>query len=231
MTLLQKIATLYITLLFIGCIDKEPKVIQTSLVATKIIILPDTLKHREAWIEHDTYLLKKKLCQRLSLYDLESSTDSVEIRFWTEPALFSPSQLYILKGFNSDWTIFHYTLYERHFNPDKDDYKTWDGYKNPKFDSIIVESLRPLKMTWTKYIAQLNIDSLWTFPSQSELAGSFGANDGVSYTLELADKTRYRLIHYSNPNFHVDKDINFKKFIDFQYNLIGPVSFDKTPTR
>lgn len=190
-------------------------------------MLPDTSKYKDAQVDYDIYLLKKKLCKRLSLYDIEISGDSIEVRFWIEPALYSPSQLYILKGTNSDWTVLHYILFERQINPGKDDLKTWDGVKNPRLDSIKMETLSPFKMTWESYISQLDIDSLWTLPSQSELEGSFGGLDGVSYSIELTDKNRYKLIHYSNPSSHVDKDINFRRFIDFQDKIIGPLSYNK----
>src|SRR4249920_985730 len=97
-------------------------------------------------IEQDYLKRKKHLCDRLGLYDLEKQADSFELRVWLIPSMWDPSILYILKGKDTTWTLFHYQFYtlratnQNHY---------WD---NPLIDSVVMESVKPQKISWQTYI-------------------------------------------------------------------------------
>ena len=186
--------------------------------------IADTTNNIEAQVDFRVYKEKKELCKRLCLYDLENGSDSFELRFWKEPSMWEPNILYILKGIDTSWLLYHYQLYEHHYEINSKQYL--DQANNLRIDSFKVEALLPQKMTWTKYISNLHLDSIWKLPSQSELKNRWGFRDGdgEAFTLELATKAKYKLIHYSNPDNKDEQ--NHKIFVRFINNLIEPLIYN-----
>ena len=151
-------------------------------------IIADTTGNFVAKAEFEDFLFKKVLCKEMCIYDLESGTDSIELRLWVESSMVEPHELYIIKGNDNKWRAFRYLYYSRRFDSGKRIGNLWINYKGPTIDSMKAESFFPLNKGWTAYIYALQLDSLWSFPSQSELRGSFGCVDGTLYTVELADQ-------------------------------------------
>lgn len=209
--------------LVLGCEDITPSVSDAS---RKTIILPDTTGNKRAQVEHDIYSTNKKITTQLSLSDISVNKDSLEIRFWVAPALYGPIQLYILKCRDSVWSLTQNLIYLKTFDPEKDDYRKWDGYKNPFVDSVFIRQLKPVGVSWDNYIDQLKIDSLWTLKSQSEFDGKFGALDGISYSLEISDRQRYKFVHYNNPYSHTDEDESHRRIMEFEGKLFYKLNLE-----
>lgn len=151
--------------------------------------MADTMNNPDAKWDYVLLLQKKRLCRQLNLYDLEKGTDSFELRFWGEPALFTKNELFILKGKANRWQLYYYTFYCHNILSD-----------TVMIDSMHAKTIIPFGNNWSKYINSLCLDSLWHTPSQCELKNKVGVFDGWSCTIEMADRKRFKLIHYDNPD-------------------------------
>lgn len=159
-------------------------------------IVADTTSNSEAKDEAEDYEIKKLLCTELGICPIEQSSDSIELRLWYEPSMSEPHELYILRAKDTLWKALRYVFYQRHPSYGTNEYKHWDLERKPIVDSLRGESMYPRKMSWKQYVANLRIDSLWDFPSQSELKGNYGCLDGYGYTIEIKDKRRYKAFRY-----------------------------------
>jgi len=212
--------SLIILLTFPCCESKQEAKLQNKETVRRI--LADTTNNVGAQVEYEIYKAKKELCKKLCLYDLEAGTDSFELRLWIEPSMWEPHSLYILKGIDTSWLVYFYQYYQRHDSYETDADKAWDSFRNPRIESMIVKTLKPKKISWKAYLDILKLDSIWAYISQSEVKKYRGAVDGQSYSLEIADKHRYKFIHYNNPNAETS-DSNHIRFSRFIENLIGPL--------
>lgn len=187
----------YLTILFLSCTDHQTSnAVNTSQSLQVQRIIADTTNNLEAKDEFEGYQIKKLLCAELGIYDIIQSTDSVELRLWHEPSMWEPHELYILKSKDTSWKAIRYLFWQRHASYETEEYKHWDWYRKPIIDTIRAETMYPRTMSWQQYASNLQIDSLWSFPSQSELKGDFGCVDGSAYTIEIKDKLRYKAFRY-----------------------------------
>jgi hypothetical protein len=138
----------------------------------------------------------------LSLKGLENGSDSFELRLWNIGSMWDPIIMYILKGNDTNWTCFHYQIFRG------------DSWNNsvPFVDSLIVNSIKPGKGDWKIFLQTLNVDSLWQTAFQWQvMPPNFGAVDGSSIVVELADRKRYKYLHYYVPYFLADKEPNKRR--------------------
>ncbi len=171
--------------------------------------------------EQEQLKRKRALCKKLALYDIEKGTDDFELRVWLIPSMWDPSILYILKGKDTTWTLFHYQYYTLRATALN------QYYDHPNLDSVIMESVRPQKINWQTYINNLQLDSLWNLKTESEIkAKSFGVADGHRYILELSNKGKYKYLFYTTPEYFKDKDDNHKKFTEFNKRLVDPIIYN-----
>lgn len=199
-------------LLFQCCDNSANHSIRASAIDTITKYLPDSSKGFGGRRDYDSYLYKNRLTEMLSLNRLELGTDSFELRFWSVGALTDPIILYILKKpVNGEWTNLHYQIYRG---------ESWNDEQNPRIDSLLAESVKPGEVSWLTYISNLHLDSLWNTPSQYEVVDDrFGAVDGYSFYIELADRGRYRFMNYYVPDHKKGKEINHTRVFTFQENL------------
>ena len=216
--------SLYLVIFLSGCANNGTSLKRGEsdpIVLERII--PDTTNNILAQIELEHFQVKKLLCKELGIYDAGNSKDSIELRIWDEPSMWEPHELYIIKGTDSSWKAIRYIFYQRHNNYETEDYKYWDADKEPIIDSIEAKSVFPQKMTWKNYIANLQIDSLWKFPSQSEIKGDYGCVDGIGYTIELKDKRRYKAFRYHCPRGR--NELNHIRFAELIDKIKAPLSY------
>ena len=162
---------------------------------------------------------KKDLCRQLALYDIEEDTQDFELRMWLFPSMWDPSILYVLKKNNASWTLFHYQFYT-FLSKDP------NCYDHSVIDSVVMESVRPQTTTWTAYIENLKVDSLWNMQTESAIKGkSFGMNDGHAYLLEFTQKGQYKYLYYTTPEYFQNREINHKNFILFKKRLVDPIIY------
>ncbi len=180
------------------------------------------ISNRYIYKNEQQYLKRKKLLTtRLALYDIEKATDDFELRLWLFPSMWDPSTLYILKGRDSTWTLFHYQYYTLRATG-ADSY-----YENPLVDSVIMESVQPQKQSWKTYINNLQLDSLWNLQTESAIFDKeFSILDGHRYVLEFNDKGKYKYLFYTTPEYFKNKDINHKKFTKFIKYLVDPIIYN-----
>jgi len=214
---------IYLSFLLLGCKTRTGPELESSVDAFQLKrIIADTTKSIDAKIEFEEYQVKKLLCSELGIYELENSQDSLELRLWYEPSIWEPHMLYIIKGNDTLWKAIRYIFYQRRNNFETQDYKVWNAYKDPIIDTLKAETLFPAEMSWRNYISILQIDSLWMFPSQSELKGSYGCVDGSGYTVEIKDRIRYKAFHYQCARGI--KELHHEKFTELVENIIAPLS-------
>lgn len=208
---MKSLLTITIFLLVVSC-GRDPRGSTNGEKITDSISLYIPYRSNDLRMERDfeAYIYKGKLSDLLSLKPLENGVESFELRFWQVGALFDPIILYVLKKQYNGWLNLHYQLYRG---------ESWT-MENPQIDSASIEVVRPRIQSWEKYIASLNLDSLWMTPSQREVVGkTFGAVDGYSYYIELADNKRYRFLNYYVPDFLQDTEPNHRRIVNFQENL------------
>jgi hypothetical protein len=169
---------------FISCtntgskVDNGEKDRLTSIKSDTILPLNYSFKNEQDYLKRKNFL-----CNRLALYDIEKGEDNFELRVWFMPSMWDPSILYILKAKDTTWTLFHYQFYTlRATDPNH-------FYNSPLVDSVVMESVRPLKTNWQTYINNLQLDSLWNLQTESLIKGkTFNMLDGHRYLLELSNK-------------------------------------------
>ena len=214
---------------FTSCADKTSRADANKQENISDLKQDTSVANSFSYKNEQDYLKRKRIiCDRLALYDLEKGTDSLELRIWLIPSMWDPSILYILKAKDSRWTLFHYQLYmhratsEDHYYDDP----VIEYYNNPLLDSVAMESVRPQKTNWQTYISNLQLDSLWNLQTESSIKGkTFAMLDGHRYLLELNEKGKYKYLFYTTPDFFRDKDINHKKFTEFQKRLVDPIIY------
>jgi hypothetical protein len=224
----QSFYLFFIVTAFISC-DNPGKQSDVEKDSASITKTDTSITNSYSYKDEQDYLKRKRiLCDRLALYDIQKGSDSLELRMWLIPSMWDPSILYILKGKGSRWTLFHYQIYlhtatsEDHYYDDP----VIEYFNNPIVDSVAMESVRPQKTNWQTYISNLQLDSLWSLQTESSIKGkTFGMLDGYRYLLELSEKGRYKYLFYTAPDQFQDRDINHKKFAEFQKRLVEPITF------
>ena len=220
-TMLRRLTYLLTTFLITSCVDRSNHSFNVKKDSVSSNKLDTSITNSFSYQNEQEYLKRKRLLsKRLALYDLENGTEAFELRVWLIPSMWDPSILYILKAKDTSWTLYHYQFYT---------YRATDPnhyYDDPLIDSVVMESVRPLKTNWNTYIQNLQLDSLWNLQTESSIKGkTFRRVDGHRYLLELSAKRKYKYLFYTTPEHFQDKDINHKKFTDFIDNLVDPIIY------
>ena len=127
--------------------------------------------------------------------------------------------MYVLKARDTSWTLFHYQYYTLRGS---DNY-----FDKPNLDSVVMETVRPQKLSWQTYIDNLQLDSLWNLQTESAIVGkTFGVFDGHRYVLEFRKDGKYKYLFYTTPESFQEKDSNHKKFTGFINRLIDPIIYN-----
>jgi hypothetical protein len=213
---------LLLATVFISCNDTSKQTGINEKDSSTITVVDTAITNSYIYKSEQQYLKRKSLLSnRLALYDIEKGSDDFELRLWLFPSMWDPSILYILKGKDTTWTLFHYQYYTFRttgFN---------NYYDNPIVDSVIMESVRPQKTNWQAYINNLQLDSLWNLQTESSIKGKeFNMLDGHRYILEFSNKGKYKYLFYTTPEYFKDKDINHKKFTEFKNFLVDPIIYN-----
>jgi len=97
----------------------------------------------------------------------------------------------------------------------EDDPHKWDPTTTPIVDSVKSASILLLSTADKKVLSEINIDSILLLLSQRDVAGTYGASDGESQCLQIANKKRYNFLYYNNPtsSYEDTKEINHLQFL------------------
>lgn len=207
---------------FISCNNTGKQTGITKKDSTPITTVDTAISNRYIYKSEQQYLKRKRLLSnQLALYDIEKGSTDFELRLWLFPSMWDPSILYILKGKDTTWTLFHYQYYTLRSTGIS------NYYDSPLVDSVIMESVRPQKTNWYTYINNLHLDSLWNLQTESSIKDKeFNMLDGHRYILEFTDKGKYKYLFYTTPEYFQDKDMNHKKFIEFKKLLVDPIIYN-----
>lgn len=153
-------------------------------------IIADSSRYPLASRDHRLYQLQKEWCKKLSLYELEKGTDSFELRLWKLKGDYVPVALNILKWYKGGWTQYRYECFQLSYQKDR---------QEQRIDSFTVHTCDPPGNNWSPYLDSLDIKTIWTLPSQCELPGNYKGAPVDAFSIELADKRKYKFLFYADP--------------------------------
>jgi hypothetical protein len=198
--------------LFLVCASCQLNNVNEQLpVLTSIVIhSPDTGKNEIL------YRNVNNLNSELNLSQLDKGVDSFELRIWND-GIFTENNLYILKYGKSGMIATNIKYQTRYPKPNEKVYDT----TSPDITSLIIDSFIT-KRIFSVVNSNLILDTIKSFqldtiPSQNQIP-NFSDNivDGFSFTIELATKHSYSILHYHCPEYYASKgEINNKKIEKF----------------
>ncbi|RZL44464.1 MAG: hypothetical protein EOP00_19855 [Pedobacter sp.] len=169
-------------------------------------ILTDTTNNYRAKWDLEQIKHYNSICKEIGLNSLYDGVDSFEIRAWDQTSFFgmgTDENIYSIKLSDSLVSFTFYRIFCKHGTYDDDNYKTWDAFTEAKVDSFTAIS----KTFPTSIIDSLNLQELWNLKSQSalEIPGNIAFTDGSTTSIELATKTKYKLIRHHVAYAYFDK--------------------------
>jgi hypothetical protein len=191
-----------ITTLFIiaSCKPKE-----NLLPASFEVLLPDTSKTHSSNMLFD-YL--RNYARQMNLPRIDTGIKGFELRIWTGSML-DPDQMILVRKSDSgiigqkfDYTSYSYNL---------DSYTLKENYQN-KAITQLVDSLQMIDFRG--------------MISQNEIPNFIdGIADGITYHLEVATPTYYKLVTYHCPEHFGKIENNSKKFLDLLLLIDNHIKF------
>ncbi|WP_133055373.1 hypothetical protein [Niastella koreensis] len=135
------------------------------------------------------------ICKGIGLNRLYDGVDSFEVRAWRQFSVFgmaTDEEIYSLRLIDSTVNLTFYRVYCTQNNDEN--FRTWNAFTDAKIDSFVAVS-----KTFPKKIADsIDLRSLWNLKTQSALSipDSIGFLDGTTTSLELASRSKYKLIRH-----------------------------------
>jgi hypothetical protein len=141
------------------------------------------------------FSLTQQKVQQLSLGNLQTGFDSLQIRIWYDYSLIKLRELLVISRTNSSWTASAYSLTV-----------DWDAIKlTEKVKTKKVRILNP-KNGWDNFRRRLFALQVTTLPNMHDIPGlQDGWTDGITYDVEVATKNQYRFYGYHLPDKFQDK--------------------------
>jgi len=150
------------------------------------------------------FSLDQQKGKQLSLEDLQTGFDSLQIRIWYDYSLFSFRELLVISRTSSTWTASIYTL-----TVDWDASNLTETVKTKKH-----RTANP-KNGWDNFIKNLIALQIMTLPNMHDIPGLHdGWTDGITYNVEVATKNIYRFYGYHLPDKFQDKYWQAKNMVD-----------------
>ena len=169
-------------------------------------ILTDTTNNYRAKWDLDQIKHYNSICKEIGLNSLYNGVDSFEIRAWDQTSFFgmgADENIYSIKFSDTLVSFTFYRIFCKHGSYDNESYKIWDAFTEAKVDSFTAIS----KTFPTSIIDSLNFQELWNLKSQSALGipENIAFADGSTTSIELATKTKYKLIRHHVAYAYFDK--------------------------
>ncbi len=190
------------------------------------LLIADTTGNKKAKWDLERVEYYSNITKQLGLRDLKKGVDSFEIRAWYNFSFSNSKELYIIKFIDSTFTISYYRYYLKQFDfENKSRDRNWNAITQPIVDSSVCKSVLGKNGDLKKF----DLGNIWNLRSQSELqiADSVGFNDCDTYTIEVADKKRYKFLSHHCPRGYYEKlrlkDIN--NFIGY-FDLIKMLAYN-----
>lgn len=197
--------------------------------------VPDTSNNFRAQWDLDDLKYRLKLERQIGLSDLTQGSDSFEVRLWYDFSMGIAQELYILRFQDTICNLSYHRIYPKHINYDDENRnRDWDPYKDPIVDSSVSRSV----LLTAKDFKGLQIDSVWSLKSQSELkiSDKIGFTDCDSYIFEIARKKHFKYLrhHCAMGYFQETKLAEISNYLDFcrrvtalarKYNAMVPYRY------
>lgn len=147
------------------------------------------------------YNLAKAKQKQLGLDSLENGFDNLQIRVWYDFALVRERRLVVITNKDTNWTATVYYLQV-----------DWDG----QTETILSKKVKQVipKSGWSKFSKELLDLKVATLPSQDDIKGYRGGDDGRTYNVEVATKNQYRFYGYWEPQEYQTKFWQAKNMAD-----------------
>lgn len=185
----------------------------------------DTSDTPEAYQAYLHNLYEDRLAEELNVERLKIGVDSFELRFYTKTVFrFGLQQMIVLKNKNNSWSCleYQYIMHQVPFGSDDIEYAT----------KFTIDTIRILKRQpasgWDNFIAALEQEHIYDLPSQFDIPAWDSMNvviaDGTTYSVEFADRERYRYYSYNTPQEfakYVKECKNMQNIIEIMNREIG----------
>jgi hypothetical protein len=215
-----KLATpaLFVILAFC-CKNPMPKATSTEFVR----ILEDTTGNKRA--KQDLIQLKhySNICKAVGIQPLSNGADSFAIRVWKQFSFFgmaTDEEIYTLSIEDTTVRLTFYRVFCKDVNYESGNYKFWNPFTEPVVDSFFAVS----RTFSSKITANFKLQNLWNLKTQSALhiSDSIGFLDGSVNSIELASRSKYKLIRYHEAKGYYEKTglEEIRRFVDEFQRLI-----------
>lgn len=218
----QFLALMTFFLCCLSCKTQTEKLVIKTVSDRFLHFVPDTLNNFRAQWDLDDIKYRSKLERQIGLSDLTQGSDSFEVRLWYDFSMGIAQELYILRFQDTICNLSYHRIYPKHINYDDENRnREWNPYKDPIVDSSISRSV----LLTAKDFKALNIDSVWSLKSQSELkiSDKIGFTDCDSYIFEIADKKRFKYLrhHCAMGYYEETKLAEISNYLDFCGRIIA----------
>jgi len=205
------------------------------------LIIPDTTNNKRAQWDLEKIGYYSKIAYQLGLNDLKRGVDSFEIRAWYNFSFSNSKELYTIKLHDSTCSITYYRYYLKRFDLGHEKQnRNWNPITQPIIDSNVSKSVLIKNVDLKKGdLKKFDLAAIWDLHSQSELKISdhIGFTDCDTYTIEVADKKRYKFLAHHCPRGYFEqlKLHDITNFIDYfdaikiianKNNTIIPYAYD-----
>ena len=205
--------------LFCSCTAPRPKIVQVNFIR----LLEDTTNNRRAKLDLEQLKHYNNICKAIGINRLYDGADSIEVRAWRQFSVFGEAadeEIYSLKLFDTTVSLTFFRVYCANVNYENGNYRDWDAFTDPKIDSFVAVSRTfPIKI-----LAGINLQRLWELKTQSALhiPDNIGFTDGTTTSIEMASKSKYKLIKYHMAQAYYDETRirDIKTYIDEYDKLI-----------
>lgn len=159
-------------------------------------------------LQQEKFVLIDTLSQQLNYSIHKSDENLTELRLWVKYEVTNFTEMHAIKDLSSGSQLNHYYM--------------WENIEN----SFQLDSAKIVfgngKTSARNLIEQVYDFEFKELGNQSDSIASL-TGDGVTYYLEIKDKSYYKRIYYNNP--HAYNDVNNKKFISVLSLLESELSY------
>lgn len=196
---------------------------QFILIITTLFLLTSCTRQKETnstlktseiqWTKNDSdifYLSTQDKVKQLGLDSLQNGSDSLQIRIWYDYSTDRTRKLFVINKTNSIWTASLYTMTV--IDRIGTDLKELNSPEKIRLEKT--ENLQP-KNGWDRFINKILSLQIISLPDMYSIPGmKVGMEDGVTYSIEVAMRHKYRFYSYSNPDEIKGKYWQAKNMVD-----------------
>lgn len=167
---------------------------------------------------YDKYFIERKGdAKALSLDDLVTGYDSLQVRIWLGHSLANKKHVLVIKSRKGNW---YAELIE---------YKPEIGEitKQVNESKKVFRNISP-KSGWKEFKSTFNNLKIASLPHSGNLTGysGCGGTDGIDYCFEISTQENYRFFYYCNPRVNVEEFWQAQSVLDFCQYLKREFDFE-----